>query len=714
MVRTATRSGWRCPRWIAGPMIFLLACGCAAEQSHEGSDRDPAGLAITGVRVVTMENEEIRADQTVLIEHGHVLRIGPSARVRVPEHFEVIEGHDDYLAPGLADMHAHVTNTAELDLYLANGITFLRVMWGAPVVLELRDAVESGSIRGPRIYTSGPIIDGEPPIQYGTDQVVTEDDARQVVRAQKESEYDFLKVYSNLSPAAFDAIASEAKDSGVAFAGHVPDAVPLAHAVESGMASMEHLFGLADATVADPARKIGRRYQPGYAEFAAKIGRGELDSDEVFDRKKLEEVAEVIGASGTWTVPTLALLDAHALSEQQRQRHWQSVQMQFVPPGLRNFWRTVELMLSSSAVGYAEGQQRLFELDLTRIKVLHEAGAGLLAGTDALNPFVYQGSSMVRELELFVQAGLSPFEAIKTATVNAAEFLGQVGEMGVVREGARADLVLLDSNPLENVGAYRDIEGVIAQGRWLSRRDLNDVLSAIARQNAQLEATFDGAPEWELASADPQSTAAYLAYVGDDIAGAERIGFVGVPDGGRRIVSQELKTSGESWLHDLVLDRQGTVKSYLLRRSTSDGASEVIVERIGEKFVRTGPDGKTESIEDETELFLSGTLADWLVLQNSIADMDDLETREIVAGYLDDEQRLGSRRLSITRRPSEVIVGHFYLAGANPHDVTIRSQERTIGMTVWIGGGFYSGWPLKLSTNPGADDEPAVLFKRYL
>ena len=274
----------------------LAACDRAADDPLAPVGQSMSGYAFANVNVVSMTSEQVDANQTVIVQDDRIVAAGPAASVDIPEGARIIEGRGKYLAPGLADMHAHPMTTANLDAYLANGVTLIRAMWGEPAVLELRRGVAEGNIPGPRILTGGRIVDGEPIIHYGSDSVLNAADAREVVTRHKSAGYDFIKVYSNLG----------------------------------------------------------------------------------------------------------------------------------------------------------------------------------------------------------VEAGLSPFAALQTATTASAEFMNESGQSGIVAQGARADLVLLDGNPLEDVAAYREIDGVMAAGRWFDRESLDERLVRVKAASDSKAAVFRDAPPWPI------------------------------------------------------------------------------------------------------------------------------------------------------------------------------------------------------------------------
>src|SRR4051812_34075948 len=235
----AARSGGNTMRHRRHPLLLalgLLACTHAPSSplpAEEGSGE----VAFVGVTVVPMDTERRVPDQTVVVRHGRIAEIGPSSTVQVPAGALRIDGQGRFLMPGLADMHVHLYTRDDLLLFLANGVTFVRNMWGAPYDLVWRARIEQGSLLGPTIYTAGPLLDGSPPIWNGSVVVETAADAERVVTGQKKAGYDFIKVYKKLLPEAYDAIAATAKREGMTFGGHVPAAVGLEHALAAGQRS---------------------------------------------------------------------------------------------------------------------------------------------------------------------------------------------------------------------------------------------------------------------------------------------------------------------------------------------------------------------------------------------------------------------------------------------------------------------------------------------
>jgi imidazolonepropionase-like amidohydrolase len=431
----------------------------------------PAGelIAFANVNVVAMDSERVSPGQTVIVHGERIVWIGPAAETPLPEGATVVEGQGRYLLPGLADMHVHVLSEEDFLLYVANGVTVVRDMNGRPAHLRWREEIASGELLGPTLYVAGPIIDGDPPVYPGgTLSVGTAQEASEVVQAQKEAGYDFIKIYSLLSKKVYDAIVSEAGEQELPVVGHVPVYVGLEHALQVGQYSLEHLFGYVDV--------LESATSPLQGEWSYRRLYGAIEIDEA----GIPEIAQATRAAGVWNCPTLVALDrwmpadeAQALLEQPH--------MRYVSPhvlarwsGMRGFVNT--WLADSDAAARRHGRQvrRLI------VKGLRDAGAGLLLCTDAGPFYVEPGFSIHVELQNLVEAGLTPYEAIRAGTRDAAEFLGASDEFGTVAVGKRADLILVEDNPLENVGNLQYRVGVMIRGRWLPEATLQQMLEELA------------------------------------------------------------------------------------------------------------------------------------------------------------------------------------------------------------------------------------------
>ncbi len=424
--------------------------------------------AFINVNVIPMTSETVVAAQTVLIEDRKIVTIGDVDTIPIAKGTVVIDGTDRYLMPGLSEMHAHVPRVSSTDLervlglYVANGVTVARGMLGRPEHLDLRQQILNDKVLGPRLFTSGPSFNGS--------SVSSPQSAAEMVRAQHGAGYDFLKIHPGLTRAEFDALASTANQFGIQFAGHVSAAVGIPRALAAGMASIDHLDGYMQAMVSDDA--TDSRGATGLF--------GVLLADRI-DEDMITEVAVATAKAGVWNVPTEAMFE-HWVSETPvaEMRDWP--EMRYMTLGSIGQWASRKQQVLADPAYDPQIAARAIKIRRKLILALHEAGAGLLLGSDAPQVFNVPGFAIHRELGYLVASGLTPYEALRTGTVNPAEFFGQQRLFGTVETGKDADLLFLDANPLVEIANAKRINGVMLRGRWLDREDLDKILARFERQ----------------------------------------------------------------------------------------------------------------------------------------------------------------------------------------------------------------------------------------
>lgn len=431
-----------------------------------------ADFAIVQVTVIPMDSDQVLPAQTVIVRDGRIAVVGPANRTVVAPDLTVIDGRGRYLMPGLAEMHAHVPpqpNQVQwtediLFLFVANGVTFARSMLGAPHHLELRDRAASGALLSPRLYLSGPSLNGN--------SVGSPEDGRRMVTEQHAAGYDFLKIHPGLDPARFAAIVETAHAVGIAFGGHVSDAVGLDAALAARQATIDHLDSYLPAMV------------PGQAAAPSFFGwnlAGEADA------ARIPELAARTAEAGVWNVPTESLIRHVLAADPGTDALLARNELRYVPAAMVAQWRQARAGVMANPQYDAALMDRFIELRAALLRALRDAGGGLLLGSDAPQIFNVPGFSIHHELLALVDAGLTPFEALSTGTREVARFLGEEADMGTVTVGKRADLVLLELNPLANIANTRSIVGVMVNGRWVSRDELDAGLAEIATRNQTQE-----------------------------------------------------------------------------------------------------------------------------------------------------------------------------------------------------------------------------------
>jgi Amidohydrolase family len=463
-------------------IVGLLACWPPLAQSQP-NPKTPHSLLLEHVTVIDSTGSDPRPNMSVLIEGDKIKSIFSSRQSNSVDGALIVDARGKFLIAGLWDMHVHTLSQNEPErffpLFIANGVTGIRDMGGdIPLsqVARLKQDVYTGSLLGPEIFAAGPILEGEHPFWPFSIPVKNPAEARQVVTELVKEGADFLKVYNTLSRDAYLAIASQAKESGIPFEGHIPDGVTPAEASFLGQKSIEHLWGIPGYLSSESVQlqSMGARANdeedPKIArDLFYKINETILATSDV---KKARTLYEEFARNQTWQTPTLVVLRSYATIHDPT--HRKDPRTVYIPDNLVSFWNS---MGGQPDPRNDEIQLRLFNYDVAIVKAMHEAKVPLLAGTDTPNPYTYPGFSMHEELELLVSAGLTPMEALQTATLRAAQFLGVSQLFGSVEESKVANLVLLDANPLEDIGNTRKIRGVILRGHFLDKTKLDELLA---------------------------------------------------------------------------------------------------------------------------------------------------------------------------------------------------------------------------------------------
>ena len=452
--------------------IMVGACADAPSESEVTQDDTLPGqsgpIAIENVTVVPLDSERTVSGQTVVVQDGRIASIGDAGAVTVPDGATRIDASGQYLMPGLAEMHAHLPVSDEpagirdavLTLFAVNGVTFARGMQGAPDHPALRDSIAAGTRFGPTLRVSSPYLSGD---------VETAEEARALVREYHETGYDLLKVGEGLSPDVYDAIVDEAQSLDIPFAGHVADDVGLIRSLEAGQRTIDHFDNYIEALRTDEAPD----------EYGAIFGVTELMP--YIDRDRISDLVAATEEAGTGMVPTIvvwhAFFDDAAPAEYRAERP----EVRYLPPDMVSGWE-------NSLTGMREGSdpergQDVIALRQELLRVFDDADVPILLGSDAPQIFNVPGFSLHREMQYMQdEVGMAPYDVLVSGTRAIAEFYDQEDEFGTVQEGRRADLILVNGNPLDDVANASDIAGVVVRGRWLASDEIQARLDELAAQ----------------------------------------------------------------------------------------------------------------------------------------------------------------------------------------------------------------------------------------
>jgi imidazolonepropionase-like amidohydrolase len=474
--------------------LFLAISIIATAIGACSSTRD-APLAITRVVVIDATGAPAQAEMTVIVAGSKISAIGPSSTTAIPPGAKVIDGTGKYLIPGLADMHVHLTGAGEptgsrefiIPLLVANGITTVRDMGGSVELLKrLRAEIESSQRIGPQIFLTGPYLDGNPPSFQPSIVVQNASEAIAAVDELKANGVDSIKVQSRLQPEAYFAIASESKKLGIRFVGHVPDSITAAEASDAGQASIEHLTGVLlgcsslEQLLREEKLKSSRTAATPQALRAEQRMWQEKLLNSIDPDKSATLVAEFT-RNHTWQVPTFPTLVHIGFLTPQTDLRNDRV-LRYVPGNLKAIWNQVR---AAQLDGYSGEdfalRQSVISASLRIVGQMNAAGVAIMGGTDTAAPNVIPGVSLHEDLDYLVRSGLTPMQALQAATLRPAEFLGRSAEQGTIQVGKRADLVLLDANPLADIRNTQTIDTVVVNGRLIDRSGLNAILAGVER-----------------------------------------------------------------------------------------------------------------------------------------------------------------------------------------------------------------------------------------
>lgn len=446
-------------------IAFLLMIGLGAPAAAQTPPCEPeptqdSVFAFVGANVLPMSDDTVLIDHTVVVRNGRIAAVGPRRRITVPRSVVRIEARGRWLMPGLADAHVHTVGppaiTRRLFLIgLTQGVTTAMVLSGDTLALQLRDRFATGADLGPTLYVAGPLVE---------DSTMTYSEGIRLAEEYHGAGYDLIKVYNRLSRSGYRGVMLRAEQLGVPVVGHVVRSMDVEGVLGAGQRGIVHM----------------EEYLHTY--FGLKMSDTTLVAEEILDPAAIPYLASITADAGTYVTPTLVAWEGMLALAEDLESALEKPGMAYLGKVLRDALRRHGKSAYADKFAHPRQVHNLrealaFQRRMTR--AFHEAGVPLVAGTDAPIAVTMPGFALRRELQHLVDAGLSPHQALTAATRNAAEYIGEGEEFGTVQIGTRADLLLLEANPREDVTAVERIAGVMTRGRWLDRQRIEAVLTCL-------------------------------------------------------------------------------------------------------------------------------------------------------------------------------------------------------------------------------------------
>ena len=459
---------------VAKAVMFvgLIPIPIAAQSSNSRTSLTKGVWAIEGATIIPMDRDSAIRNATILIRDGRIADIGPSSRVTVPGNARRVDGRGKWVIPGLVDMHAHLyadewvpdsVAPYELGVYLAQGVTTARLMIGTPVHHGLRADLETGKITGPQLWIASPQFAGRN--DPNSKVVTTPDAARAAVREVANAGYDFVKITVEITPEVYDAIVDEARKRGIRVVGHVDPRVGVARAL-AAQQQIEHLDGYMESVLVDSA--VGRASVSDVGAYRLK----NWETIDLVDPRKIEALAGATARAGVYVTPTLAFFRLWFATQQTDEEVRGRPDYAHIPAKMRDGYERARAQYWKNPPS-AERRAKYIAIRNRMVKAIVDSGGYIMAGSDGPGGLMGYGWTLHRELAFLVDAGLTPIQALAAGTTVPARYIGAEREWGTLSRGKRADLVLLDADPLADIRYTSRISAVSIGGKWLERRQLD-------------------------------------------------------------------------------------------------------------------------------------------------------------------------------------------------------------------------------------------------
>ena len=551
-------------------------------------------IAVVGVTVVPMTGPERLPDQTVVITGDRITAMGPRAEVDTSG-AHVIDAAGKYLMPGLTDSHAHLVDFADSVMFLASGVTRIRHMFGYPEHLAYGRLVDEGRWAGPRMISASTLVDGVnaagKPNHAGSYVVQDDAAAQRLVPFFKNAGYAHIKGYSLLSPQGHAALGRAARDHDFPLGGHCPRQLTFEQAIANGQTSFEHLMNIGRGRLGKEGNEVLERAveSDAYPEFDPPTMEQFVAA---LDMTSIDRLAQQMADQTIWSCPTLIVLDRMcAPPEDFASESW----VEHVAPHWIGFWNSIGHFLPGWK-DLAALRSRVRETNLAVLSSVHEAGVPLMVGTDTPNPWVPPGVSVLAELENFVAAGISPYDALRYATVEPARFLGLPEGSATVQVGQLADLVLLDGDPLASIRAVGDVNAVFANGWHLDAAALDSLRSSlkVTHDEAATSAVEVSVPT--PADARVRVTQQLASRILGVQSGSLAYRCCDLPDG-RQIIDEVEELFGNRIERQVTLTPEGGLISGRVDKRTPVGAATYEITANGTVRVSVDDHGMRETVD---------------------------------------------------------------------------------------------------------------------
>jgi len=456
-------------------IIFISLIIVSVSAFSQKEQTATAVLVINNVTIVDVEKGVLDKNNTVIVSEEKIQQISKQSIIGVPKKARIIDGSGLFLIPALIDAHVHyVDQTTFGPMMITNGVLFVRDMGNhTNEVLALRGKLKNKEVFGPEMITTGSVLDGNPPaIPQISIPCITPEEGREAVRKQVTAGVDQIKVYSGLQKNVFLAIVDEANKLGIKVVGHVPESIYIEDAANAGLKSSEHPFGFGKII----AKLLGEHMNLTTAGMGTDVPYF-LRLNEV-KREEFREALKRISATGMHVCPTLVVFKHGAHLKEIFSSNYPM--LEYVSPMMKGMWKGIWGNQPTNEI-----VSKILSPMQEVVKELHMSGIPLMVGTDLLAPGVIPGYSVHEEMVLWQEAGISPLEILRSATVIPAKFMGVNDYIGNVAKGKAASFVLLRANPLEDIRNVDQIESVIFRGRYFSRTDLNQLQQDIKKMCKQ-------------------------------------------------------------------------------------------------------------------------------------------------------------------------------------------------------------------------------------